>query len=246
MFSKLRPTLLYKDVSPDISSHDNDLEGELWSYDDRDVYRGSFDPMYSKDGLNVYSLYDDNLKRVGVAEHESDEPEVFMTLWFRENSFATLFQNDEWVSKESTLWSLLSNEAYQDLLNSDFKNVDDEFLKQGILLMRPQTFYEGISIYECERCGKKSFSALSGCDAAKKVVDPNHYSILFLDDSFLLFDKPVDFTLPAQSGACEPERSEQVPLCSDPPESRDAEPPPPHASPPAESPPPPPQEQPQT
>ena len=227
MFSKLRPTLLYKNVSPDISAHDHDVEGELWSYEGRDVYRGSFDPFYAEHGLNVYSLYDDNLKRIGVAEHEANEPEVFKSLWFYDNPFATLFQNEAWTSKNATLWSLLSNEAYQDCLNSDFKNVDDDFLKQGIVLMRPEMVAsKEVFFYECERCGKKSFVAPGGCEAAKKVVNPNHYSFLFLDDFFVLYDKPTDFNWRAQHGAYEPGHSEQAPSCSGPEECSDASPPP--------------------
>jgi len=248
MFSKLRPTLLYKNVSSDISSHDHDVEGELWSYEGRDVYRGSFDPRYSEHGLNVYSLYDDNLKRIGVAEHEADEPEVFKCLWFLDNPFATLFQNEAWTSKNATLWSLLSNEAYQDCLNSDFKNVDDDFLKQNIILMKPEMVAtDELHFYECERCDKKSFVAPGGCEAAKKVVDPNHYSFLFLDDSFVLFDKPAGFSWPVRRGACEPEHSEPEQSCPGPEVCSGAASPQRPASPqPPQSLPPPPQEQPQT
>ena len=236
MFSKLRPTLLYKNVSSDISSHDHDVEGELWSYEGRDVYRGSFDPLYAEHGLNVYSLYDDNLKRVGVAEHEVDEPEVFKSLWFHDNPFATLFQNEEWVCKNATLWSLLSSEAYQDCLNSDFKNADDDFLKQGIVLMKPEMMTgQELFIYECEKCQKRSFMPLNGCGVAKKVMIPSTYSFLFLDDSFVLYSAPSGFNWSVRHDACEPVRSlvEQPspdqPECSDvpPPQPESPQPPPP-------------------
>ena len=245
MFSKLRPTLLYKNTSADISSHDNDVEGELWSYEGRDVYRGSFDPLYSEHNLNSYSLYDDNLKRVGIAEHEVESPEVFKVLWFYDNPFSTMFQDDSWTCKNATLWSLLSNEAYQDLLNEDFKNVDDKFMQEGILLVRPEMLGENeVYMYECEDCGNKSLSMPRVCKATKKVMDFLHYSLLFLDDSFVLYSAPKDFTWPGQRGACEPERSEQAESCPDPPECSDAAETPGELPPPQDSPPTHPHEQP--
>ena len=98
MLSVLRKGLVYKDISPDIVEHDLNTDAEQWSYDDKDVYRGTFDPRYTSQGLNVYWLYDDNLNRVGLAEHEANEPEVFKALWFHENPFATLTQNTTGIS----------------------------------------------------------------------------------------------------------------------------------------------------
>ena len=121
MFSLLRKGLLYTDISPDIVEHDEDMDGDLWNYDGVDVYRGSFDPKYVSEGLRVYWLYDDNSKRIGLAEHDMDTPEVYKALWFRDTPFGTLLQEEGWKSKNTTLWALLSNEAYQDCLESDFK-----------------------------------------------------------------------------------------------------------------------------
>ena len=105
MFSILRKGLLYKNVSPDIVEHDIDIDADQWSYNDKDVYRGSLDPEYISQNLNVYWLYDDDSKRVGLAEHESEHPEEFKALWFYDNPFATLFQDPSWKSNEKTLWS---------------------------------------------------------------------------------------------------------------------------------------------
>jgi len=46
MFSLLRKGLVYKDISPDILEHDEDIDADQWVYDDREVYRGRFDPIY--------------------------------------------------------------------------------------------------------------------------------------------------------------------------------------------------------
>ena len=116
MFSTLRNNLIYTDISPDIIEHDLDIDSDLWNYDGIDVYRGSFDPRYTSQNLQVYWLYDDNSNRVGLAEHEIDDPEIFQALWFKDTPFGTLFQEDGWKSKNMTLWSMISNEAFQDCL----------------------------------------------------------------------------------------------------------------------------------
>jgi hypothetical protein len=204
MFSLLRPSLIYTGLSQDITEHDLNYDAEEWSYEGRDVFKGSADPNYTS--LNVYWLYDDSLKRIGLVEHEINSPEVFRTLWIRErNPFATLFQDDEWKETGSTLWSLMSNEAYQDSLEKDFKNVFDDALRSKILLVTPEMLSKKENyIYECEKCGKQSFSAL-GCSTVMKKLDFNLYSLLFLDESFILFKAPSEFKWPVQFDACDQE-----------------------------------------
>jgi hypothetical protein len=58
MFSLLRPSLIYTDISPEIVHHDIDADAEEWVYDQKTVLKGSADPNYTS--LNVYWLYDDN------------------------------------------------------------------------------------------------------------------------------------------------------------------------------------------
>lgn len=184
MLSILRKGLVYNDISSDIVEHDLDVDADQWSYDDKDVYRGSIDPEYISHGLNVYWLYDDNLKRVGLAEHESKEPEVFKTLWFHDNPFATLYQDPSWKSTGSTIWSKLSNEAYQDYLEG--VNIEKSLLNSGILCMTPKRLVSPPTIYSCETCGEKSFSR--DCDHAVE-VDFSGFSILFLDEDYVLYSK---------------------------------------------------------
>lgn len=191
MFSQLRKNLLYTDISSDIVEHDEDMDGDLWDYDGTEVYRGSFDPKYTKNDLQVYWLYDDNSKRIGLAEHDINNPEVFKALWFRDTAFGTLFQEDGWSSKNSTLWSMLSNEAYQDCLEDDFKSVQEWALQSGKLLVTPTMLLSPIKLYYCEVCGKKSLSNPSVCKNMKEtVLDISQFSILFLDDSFVLYSCP--------------------------------------------------------
>jgi len=111
MFSRLRSSLCYKNLSPEIANHDQDIDADEWDYNGRVVYRGLVDPQYQKENLSVYWLYDSDLKRVGLSEHEKDNEEKFEALWFRENDFSTLLQED-WKSLDKTIWSLLSPEEY--------------------------------------------------------------------------------------------------------------------------------------
>lgn len=191
MFSLLRKGLLYTDISPDIVEHDEDMDGDLWNYDGIDVYRGLFDQRYISNDLNVYWLYDDNSKRIGLAEHEIDSPEVYKALWFRDTPFGTLLQEDGWKSKNVTLWSMLSNEAYQDCLENDFKSVSDWALQSGKLLVNPTMIIQHPSLYKCSSCGKRSLSEISECKSVEKtVLDFSQFSILFLDDLFVIYESP--------------------------------------------------------
>ena len=178
MYSILRPTLLYTDISPDIAEHDEDHDASEWAYD-RTVFRGALDASYKTDGLDVYWLYDDNLNRIGLAEHETDDHSVFKTLWFRDSPFGTLFQED-WTKKES-LFTLLSPEAYQDSIDSDI------LLLAHHRLVLPDYLIKGFpSVYECS-CGT-SFSPM--CSAVKKTIVLSNP--IFIDDSYIMYQPPSD------------------------------------------------------
>jgi hypothetical protein len=211
MFSLLRKGLVYKNTSSDIVEHDLDIEADQWSYDGKDVYRGSLDSEYMHHKLNVYWLYDDNSKRVGLAEHDVDEPEIFKALWFRENPYAMLYQDDSWKSTEKTLWSKLSNEAYQDCLENDFKTVSDLAVTSGTLLITPELLINNPDLYSCEKCGKKSLIKLNICSTTSvSILDFNQFSFLFLDDNFVIYEK-----LTPPCDASEQERQEEQPESAD-------------------------------
>lgn len=189
MFSFLRKGLIYKDISPDILEHDEDLDADQWTYDDKDVYRGSFDPRYTKNNLNVYWLYDDNLNRVGLAEHDADRPEDFHVLWFKDNPFATLYQDDNWKSKNTTLWSMMTNEAYQDCLEDDFTTIFDRCLSSKYRLVTPEFLIEPPTVYECSKCGKKSLKKLKNCLGMTETSYFNDSNVLFVDESFVVYER---------------------------------------------------------
>ena len=186
MLSRLRKGLMYTDTDPDVLDHDDDLDAELFTYDKRQVYRGRYDPRYTKEDLDVHWLYDDNGKRVGLVEYESADFSISSILWYRNNPYATMFQDDSWVSQDKTLWSLLSNEAYQDCLEDDFKTVIERSLGGPYHLVFPSTIGNPYEYYQCEKCGKKTLSLDGNCPTVKKRT-PSSYSSLFLDDSFILY-----------------------------------------------------------
>jgi len=190
MYSKLRPSLCYKNISPDIASHDQDIDAEEWDYNGRIVYRGAIDPLYIKDNLSVYWLYDSDLNRVGLSEHEKNDEEKFESLWFRDNEFSTLLQED-WVSLDKTIWSVLSPEAYQDCLEDDFTTLVDRSLSSGTRLVFPSMLEKQPDVYECTRCGKESISELNRCATVKKIYIISN-RVLFIDSNFIIYIPPSD------------------------------------------------------
>jgi hypothetical protein len=185
MFSGIVENLVYNDVSPDIIEHDVDIDADQWTYENRDVYRGSQDNRYTE--ARVYWLYDDDLRRVGLVEYDLEDPTKFNVLWFYDNQYATLFQNPDWKPTGTTIWSRMSPEAYQDCLSNDFKNVFDMAINSGILLITPTTFINRSYIYECTKCKKKSLSKFN-CSDLDYEVDFFKYSILFIDDDFIIYE----------------------------------------------------------
>ena len=213
MFSILRKGLIYKNISQDIVEHDLDIDVDQWSYDQKDVYKGSLDQEYIMYNLHVYWLYDEDSKRVGLAEHEADDSAVFKTLWFYDNPYATLYQEPLWKSTNETLWSKLSTEAYQDMLETDFKHVTDICLNSGCLLVTPTLLTEKVSLFDCKTCGKKSLQQRKSCPTmTTSNLDFSQFSILFIDDDFVIYQAPNSM-LPQLHAACEQEPlAEQVPL----------------------------------
>ena len=210
MYSILKSSLLYTDISPDIAEHDEDHDAAEWAYSDRTVFRGALDGSYKTDGLDVYWLYDDDLNRIGLAEHESEDHSRFKTLWFRDSAFGTLLQED-WKAGES-IFTLLTPEAYQDVIDSDI------LLKGSHRIITPRYITDGLpELYECT-CGK-SFSPM--CSAVKKVV--NITDPLFIDDSFIMYKPPIDSKIWSRLGlqrdACVQEQEvpqQQTPLLEPP------------------------------
>lgn len=210
MYSILRPELVYKNISTDVVEHDDDIEIHLWEYDGREVYRGSIDMQYMKYNLNVYSLYDENLKRVGLVEHDADELEIYEVLWFYDNPFARFYQDPEWKSTGKTIWSMLSSEAYQDCLEDDFKTVVERCLSSKYRLVTPEMLFETPTVYECTTCGKRSLSELKKCKTvSQSPYFSQNFTYLFVDDEFVIYESPNTHQLPYAYSEPEPEEQQQ-------------------------------------
>jgi hypothetical protein len=182
---------MYTDTDPDVLDHDDDLDAELYTYEKRQAYRGRYDPRYTKEDLDVHWLYDENSKRVGLVEYESADFSVSSVLWFYDNPYSTMFQEPGWKSEDKTLWSMLSNEAYQDCLEDDFKTIFDRCLSSKYRLVTPEFLINPPQIYECTKCGKKSLNKLKNCS---DVIETSYFSnsnLLFVDDSFIIYEKSI-------------------------------------------------------
>jgi hypothetical protein len=198
MYSLLK-SIIYEDLSRDIIELDEDFEASEWEYSEKPgekFFRGALNTQYISEGLDVYSLYDENSERVGIVEHLSDNHAEFRTLWFSDNPWNTLFQ-EEWKQGLS-VYSLLSPEAYEDSTELDM------LLKAHDRLVLPEYIYKEFpSIYEC-KCSL-SFSKTKNCQTKKKVSVKDPF---FIDESFIIYYPPSNSKVWAKLGLQPPVSSE--------------------------------------
>ncbi len=193
MFSILKPDFVYTDVSEDITENDIDVVSELWNMDGREVYRGSRDTRYTH--ANVYWLYDEDLRRVGCSEHSLKDHADFQLLWFRDNEFGTLLQEDGWVSG-SDIWSLVPQASFERFLNEGW-TAPITFLEQCLhgstRILTPEMVVTRPTVYSCNACGRKSLRPVAGCAIRETTLDlPDKQKILFIDNDLILYTPPVD------------------------------------------------------
>ena len=190
MFSILNPKIVYRDTTTDISEHDIDAVSDLWDMDGREVYRGSLDPRYTH--ANVYWLYDDDLQRVGLAEHDTQNHANFQLLWFKDNDFGTLLQEDDWDSP-GDIWSKLPSHVFEKFLAEGWTkpmSFLEHCLKSDLRIVTPDMIAGRIPmVYECKKCGILSLSP-HPC-ASPRVLDfPNRETTYFVDDDLILYVPP--------------------------------------------------------
>jgi hypothetical protein len=190
MYSVLHPDFVYTDISDEIAEHDLNYDAEEWNYNGKDVYRGCLDRKYE---WNVFWLYDENLKRVGLAEHDRENPQVFYALWFCSNPFSTLLQESEWISQKETIWSKLTEEAYEDCLEDDIETFINKTLHSNTRLITPEFLIKMPEIYHCEKCDKRTLSLPSSCSEVKKleyIISDNN--LIFISSLFEIYKAPAD------------------------------------------------------
>jgi len=132
MLSVLQPNKVYPIVE-DICEHDLNQDVDEYNYDGRTVFRGNKDPMYSTNTVDVYWLYED-VRRVGLVEHSVD---THVCLWFGDNPFSSLLQED-WTAQDKTIWSLMSNEAYEDCMKYGWTTMDQIRSRTKLVLVTPK------------------------------------------------------------------------------------------------------------
>ena len=206
MQSLRRPGLVYP-IEPGIAEHDDNMDADLVEFGGHEVYQGAIDPRFTTHDLDVHWLYDDTTHRMGMVEYETQDRSQFSVLWIYSNPYATFFQEPGWRSKNTTVWSRISNEAYQDCLDNDFTKFVDMSLGSKTRVIFPYMLTNlPTEYYECTECHKRSLSVLHGCTALKKLPF-SCKSFLFLDDTFVIYEPPSDsriwITL-QQGDACEP------------------------------------------
>jgi hypothetical protein len=192
MYSILNPRVIYQDVSTDISEHDIDVVSDLWDMDGHEVYRGSRDPRYTH--ASVYWLYDEELRRVGLVEHSLEDHALFHLLWFKENDFATIFQEDGWDSP-SDIWSKLPSHVFEKFLAEGWTtpmSFLEHCLKSDVRIVTPDMILGRLPmVYECKKCGVLSLKSFP-CATARVLDFPNRETTYFVDDDLILYVPPPD------------------------------------------------------
>ena len=155
MFSRLKPSFLYRDVSPDITENDLNVVSDLWTIENRDVYRGSRDPRYNH--ANVYWLYNEDLQRVGCSEHSLKDHADFRILWFQESEFGTLLQEEGWQIGDD-IWTIFPRHVFERFLNEGWTTPElllEQCLSCSVRIVNPSLLIEGCSVFSCIECKKK-------------------------------------------------------------------------------------------
>jgi hypothetical protein len=195
MQSLRRPELVYP-IETNILDHDDDVDADLVEFGGHQVYQGAIDPRFTHHDLDVHWLYDDMLHPMGLVEYETKDRTQFSVLWIHSNPYSTFFQEPGWTSKNTTVWSRIQNEAYQDCLNDDFASFVDMSLGSDTRVITPSMLPNiPKEYYECTECQKRSLSVLHGCTAVKKLpfsVSSDKSFYVFLDDMFVMYSPPSD------------------------------------------------------
>lgn len=193
MQSVRRPELVYSDISTSVLDHDDEYDSDLIYIGNDKVYKGAIDPRYTEYGLDVQWLYDEKSERVGLVEQETLNRDVYEVLWYYSNPYATFFQERGWKTTGKTIFSHLSNEAYVDCLEDEFQHLVELSLGGSMRIITPSMIPNiPMHYYECSDCGKRTLSATHSCKSLKKIDFSVSSSILFLDDSYVIYTPPDD------------------------------------------------------
>ena len=190
MFSTIDRSVVYP-IGTDITEHDINIVSDLWTMEGRQVYRGARDPTYTH--ANVYWLYDpDDLDRVGLSEHRLDNPADVALLWYKENPFGSLLQEEGWNS-EDTLWAELPTHVYEQCLAEEWTTPEKFFercLRGPVRVITPEMLIERPIAYSCKTCNRVSLSPFD-CGSAAPLSFPSKEKLFFIDSRMVVHSPPA-------------------------------------------------------
>jgi len=193
MLSLLKPNFVYTDISEDVTENDVDVMSDEWNMNGRIVYRGSRDPRYTH--ANVYWLYDDDLRRVGCTEHDLENHADFHLLWFKENEFGTLLQEDNWTAI-GDIWSMIPSAPFERFVNEGWttpKTFLEKCLAGPVRILTPEMIVQLPTVYSCSTCMKKSLKPIPNCTVQEAPLDfPDKNLIFFIDLDMVVYQPPSD------------------------------------------------------
>ena len=233
MYSRLKPTVIYQDTSPDVTEHDIDVMSDLWEMDGRSVYRGARDPRYTH--ANVYWLYSEDLDRVGCCEHSLEDHADFRILWFHDSPFGTLFQEEGWTRGEN-IWAYLPQHVAEYFFDEGWTTPHtflEHCLKGEFRILTPAMVVNLPMVYSCDKCGRKSLTKQTCMRQGQPLDLPNKKKLFFVDDDLFIYTPPSDSVVWSSlkrqhgDGSSDPKPQEQVEPSATPSEET-----PPHVSPP--------------
>jgi hypothetical protein len=186
MLSQKRMGVLYP-ANTDIANFDLGTDVEEYTYDGREVFRGNLDPEFSDAEYQVYWLYDES-QRVGLAEHTADSHKCY---WFYSNVFATLLQEPEWESRDRSVWSMMSEAAYEDCMRYGWTSIEDLQKRTSLAILRPSDLVKYTHPDSlCIVCNTND--GLPGCTHEKRTPRFDVFFTLFVDDDGVLYAPPSD------------------------------------------------------
>ena len=184
MLSVRNPGKVYP-VAEDITELDMNMDAEEYNYDGKLAFRGNRDVHHSTEDVDVYWLYDDQSRRIGLVEHAGTE---HTALWFRDNEFSTLLQED-WQMHDKTVWSIMTQHVYEDCMRRG-TTVDNIQTYTGLTLVRPSDIG---GIRTTERCTQCSGPRQPNCRVVQSTVHAfNPYTTLFVNDDGVIHIPPSD------------------------------------------------------
>lgn len=186
---------MYDDISDDVTEHDVDVMSDLWNMDGRDVYRGSRDPRYTH--ANVYWLYDEDLRRVGLSEHSLEDHADVRILWFHESGFATFMQEEGWTTGPN-VWSILPSHVYERCFSEGWTTpatLLEQCLNSPYRIVTPEMMASLPKVYSCNSCKASSLSPVCVSNQVNPLDFPDKAKIVFVDDDLVIHNPPSDSTI---------------------------------------------------